>query len=103
MPEFLLADKTGMTTVVYSEKDRDQYIQKGYKLIVDTSIVNNQSTLKSDVININSFTVKELVDSLETTRSLAKKLIDNRPYESTEQLVAIAPEISCKLPTCQVS
>lgn len=94
MTEFLLSDNSGMVTVVYSEKDKNQYLEKGYKLISNEIRVVTPSLDSESVININTFTVKEILESLEVTRAIAKKIIDNRPYSELSQLTAIAPNVS---------
>lgn len=92
MPEFLLANPAGMTTVVFSEVDRDKYIMRGFSLVSEEETPPVLLTSNA-AIKINVATPKELIDNLEITRAIAKQIIDNRPYNSIEELVIKNPTI----------
>ena len=92
MPEFIIQDALGMTTVVFSEGDKNQYLAKGYRL-VNTEQKQTEPT-SSNELSINKTTIKDLVQIPNVTRAIAKQINDNKPYKSVEDLIAIAPSVN---------
>jgi hypothetical protein len=93
MTEYLLANASGMTTVVYSEGDKNDYLRKGYHFVSNESkpVVIPSTSL---AIAVNSLSVKDWLESFKVTRTIAKVLNDNKPYKSVDELIAIAPDIN---------
>lgn len=55
--------------------------------VSDRPIVTD-SLLQSNLLNVNSCSLKDITTSLKLSTAIARKIIDNRPYQNVEDLIA---------------
>lgn len=89
MAEIIL-EKNGVPYVVFNPNEVNGLLQKGFRYPQKTpSVTNSNST---DLIAINTATQTALKSNLGLTTMQAKQVVNGRPYETIDQLIALEIE-----------
>jgi DNA uptake protein ComE-like DNA-binding protein len=90
MPILISAD--GQRVQVHNMQ-LQSFLDIGYRYDVEKEFVPESTNALSDVIKINTASLKELTDKLKLTTLQAKDIREKRPYSSISDLINQFPDI----------
>ena len=105
--------QTGMPVQVPEGRVND-FLKRGYRTVslfkssaVETELPPEQqvedSNEETDLVKVNSTTLKELTERFGLSTAQAKELRDSRPYATVEDLIAKLPDIDWVALESQIS